>query len=150
MYFKLGRNTFNCPICRVEYSKDPWDDFRIKKVYAKVHSTFKGERVVHYINNPLDITAYVPSSELNPDNTSSVKWRFYVYMLLKIWKRTDDNNIYPVKRIHPSPEFLLRTDFIMWRPMNEDGTIDKENNRDGEHLFELVEVEDLNAVLNDK
>jgi hypothetical protein len=148
MYFKLNRNNFNCPICRVEYYRDPWDGFKIKKVLAKIHSTFNGERFVNYINDALEMSAYVPSSEINRDNTPSVKWNFYISMLSNIWKRTDDNNIYPVKRLHPVPEFLLRTDFIMWRPMTKDAKIDEENNKDCNHLFELVEIEDLGAVLN--
>ena len=61
--FRLNHNIFSCPQCRAEYTRDPFDDFNIKTVWGKVHSTFKGERFVHYLMKPLETTAYVPFSE---------------------------------------------------------------------------------------
>jgi hypothetical protein len=148
VYFKLGRNNFTCPVCRVEYYKDPWDGFKIKKVLAKVHSTFNGEPFVNYINDISELAAYTPSSEINQGK--SVKWNFYISMLNTAFKRSDDNNIYPVKRLHPVPEFLLRTNLMVWQPLNKDGTIDEENSKIKEHLFEHVDVEELDAVIIDR
>jgi hypothetical protein len=36
----------------------------------------------------------------------------------------------------------------MWRPMTKDAKIDEENNKDCDHLFELVETQNLDAALN--
>jgi hypothetical protein len=148
-YFRLNHNIFNCPTCRCEYSRDPRDDFKIKKVHGKVHSKLRGERYVHYITEPMDLVAYVPFSEIRPDNSVSEKWTIYITTLLKIWKMSENNDVYPVKRLYPAPEFLLKTEYLMWPPVNKDGTFDEDSCRDGNHLFKLVDVEDLNAVLND-
>jgi len=146
-YLKLNHNIFNCPQCRTEYTRDPFDDFNIKKVWGKVHSTHKGERFVHYITNPMDVTAYIPLSELDEGRIGD-KWAFYTSVLIQVLQ-SNDKDLYPIKRLHPAPEFLLRTDYVMWKPLNKDGTFDKKNSGDGDHLYELVEIEDLSDILND-
>jgi hypothetical protein len=60
VYFKLGRNNFTCPVCRVEYYKDPWDGFKIKKVLAKVHSTFNGERFAKLYQRGIRVSSIYP------------------------------------------------------------------------------------------
>lgn len=151
-YFKLNHNIFNCPQCRTEYTRDPFDDFNIRKIHAKIHSTYKGERFVHYLTNPMDITAYIPLSELEADGKIGDKWALYVSILIKVLQ-TKGKDLYPVKRLHPSPEFLLRSDYVMWAPFGKDGKPTTDTAGLGlaeEHLYELVELEDLSVVLNDK
>jgi len=39
-------------------------------------------------------------------------------MLIKVLQTGAEKDSYPVKRLHPSPEFLLRSDYIMWKVPN--------------------------------
>ena len=96
----------------------------------------------------MDITAYVPLTELTKTGISE-KWTTYILLILEVFKR-GDTDLYPSKRLHPAPEFILRTDYIVYNPLGKDGKPSPEHQEDGGHLFQLVEIEDLPAVLNDK
>jgi len=97
----------------------------------------------------MDITAYVPLSELTNTGISE-KWTTYILLILEIFKR-GDTDLYPSKRLYPLPEFILRSDYLVYNPLGDDGRPCELDNQstEQEHLFQLVEVEDLEAILND-
>ena len=80
---------------------------KFRKIHAKTHSKYKGDRFIHYLTDPMDITAYVPLNELT-DRGISEKWTTYILLILEIFKR-GDTDLYPSKRLHPAPDFILRT-----------------------------------------
>ena len=98
--FKQDIHIFTCPTCRTEYTHDVFDDFRMNKVLAKNHLTYKGEPVVQYITNPLQTMAYVPYCDLIENETKiNRKWVIQLALLKRAWGR-GDTDIYAARRLY--------------------------------------------------
>lgn len=117
------------------------------KRYGKNHSRYKGERFVHSLNDRLDLTTYIPLSDLNEGKIGRT-WVTYRSLIFQIFK-TGEIELCQTKRVYPSPELSLRSDYHTYIQWGQDGK-PLDNTKSEKHIFELVELEDLEAVLNDK
>lgn len=82
--FKKDTHVFTCPTCRIEYTHDVFDEFKVNKVLAHIHLTYRGEPVVQYITHPLQTMAYVPFADLIEHETKINKiWAIQLALLKK-------------------------------------------------------------------
>ena len=144
--FKKDSNIFTCPCCRIEYTHDVRTS-EIKRVFATIHLKDKDDDVVHYITDPMETIVFVPLSELDADDCVNEKWATILSLLKYAWER-GDTNIYALKRLQPDPEFVLTNDRLKIPPL--DRITGMPINKDKKQLliFRHVEVEELEALLN--
>lgn len=144
--FKKDTNVFTCPTCRIEYTHDVFDDFKVNKVLAKIHLTYKGEPVVQYVTHPFQTMAYVPFDDLIENETKiNKRWAIQLALLKRAWER-GDTDIYAARRLLPEPEFVLTNDHFNLCPLNKDGTTKPISDRTL-MAYELVSVEQLVDIL---
>ena len=79
--FRKDTNIFTCPACRIEYTHDVFDNFKVNKVLAKIHMTYEGEPVAQYITNPLQTMACVPRDDLI-DSETKIDRRWIIQLAL--------------------------------------------------------------------
>ena len=145
--FKKDANIFTCPTCRTEYTHDVFDDFKINKVLAKIHLTYKNEPVVQYVTNPFQTMAYVPFEDLIENETKiNKKWVIQLALLKRAWEK-GDTDIYAARRLLPEPEFILTNDHFKLCPLNKDGTTKPIPDKTL-MAYELVSVEELVYILS--
>jgi hypothetical protein len=148
-YFKEGHNIFNCPMCRTEYTRDSFDDYKIKKIVAKVHSIYNDERYVHYLTDIMDVSGYIPLSELGENGRIGDKWAVYIGLIGKIIEKKGDIDLYPAKRLTPHPEFILKSNSVNYKPLDKNGKRTEDAFTITDYQFELIKIKDLSKVLND-
>ena len=145
--FKKDTNVFSCPTCRIEYTHDVFDDFKINKVLAKIHLTYQGEPVVQYVTNALQLMAYVPVDDLIENETKiNKRWAIQLGLLKRAWER-GDTDIYPARRLLPKEEFVLTNGHFKLCPLTKDGTTIPIPDRTL-MAYELVSVEQLQNILS--
>jgi len=144
--FKTDVNIFTCPECRTEYTHDVLDNFKVKKVLAKIHLIHEGEPVAQYITHPLQTMAFVPRDDLIDTETKiNRRWIIQLALLKKAWER-GDKDIYAMKRLSPEPEFVLTNKHLNLCPLNKDGTTKQIPNRTL-MTYEMVSVEELVRII---
>ena len=95
----------------------------------------------------METIVFVPLSELDADDCVNGKWATILSLLKYAWER-GDTNIYALKRLQPDPEFVLTNDRLKIPPL--DRITGMPINKDKKQLliFRHVEVEELEALLN--
>ena len=140
---KKDAHLFTCPTCRIEYTHDVFDDFKVHKVLAKIHLTYKGEPVAQYITDPLQTMAYVPFEDLIENETKiNRRWVIQLALLKRAWER-GDTDIYAEIRLLPGPECVLTFVDANICPLNKDGTTHPIPDRTL-MPYELVSVKQVN------
>lgn len=145
--FKKDTYVFLGPTCRIECTHDVFDDFKVNKVLAKIHLTYRCEPVVQYITHPLQTMAYVPFEDLIEHETKiNKRWAIQLALLKRAWER-GDIDIYAARRLLPEPEFVLTNEHFNLCPLNKDGTTKPRPDRTL-MAYELVSVEQLVDILS--
>ena len=118
---------------------------------AKIYFKNKGEDLVHYITNPIDMISYVPFSEITEDDHISAKWVKILSIMRTSWE-IGDMDIYAVIRLKPEPEFILTNKNIKMPPLDKiTGCLKKELIIEGQPMiYRMVDVDELDELLNNK
>ena len=145
--FKKGENIFTCPCCRIEYTHDVMT-CEIKRVSAKIHLKDKDDDIVHYITDPMETVIFVPLNELDADDCANGKWATILSLLKNAWER-GITDIYALKRLEPDPEFVLSNEPSILPPLDRITGMPLNIGEKQLLIFRHVEVEELEALLND-
>ena len=119
----------------------------IKRVFAKIHLKDKDADVVHYITDPMETVIFVPLNQLDANDCVKGKWATILSLLKYAWER-GDTNIYALKRLQPDPEFVLTNDRLKIPPLDRITGMPINKDKKKLLIFRHVEVEELEALLN--
>lgn len=150
-FFRMNHNIFNCPTCRGQYKRDICENNEIKKIYGKIHSTCQGERFVPY---PL---SNWPAWCNGLYTIQRSEWRGNRQNMCSLTQPYFTENLTRRYRFIPHKEIIAVTRIIVKKRLARLHTsrkgrqaVTRKRKKDEHCFFELVEIEDLKTVLNDK